>query len=164
MSGGYSSPPCYASEVAPDYFGTVPALTRDELLVLLCRLLAAEQTGAAAAAAFANDCERDSAAWKRFAALRGGGKKNSVNLAALIARLDGDAGRRAADDVPGSAQAVPGLRARLEFINCGQRRLARAIHDALPNIEQDFVRRALIGMEDSHLLDIEACEALIETL
>jgi hypothetical protein len=163
MSGGYSSPPCYASEVAPDYFGTVPALTRNELLALLCRLLAAEQAGAAAAAAFANDCERDSAAWKRFAALRGGGKKNCVILAELIARLDGNAGR-AADDVPGSVQAVQGLRARLEFINCGQRRLARAIHDALPNIEQDFVRRALIGMEDSHLLDIEACEALIETL
>jgi hypothetical protein len=163
MSGGYSSPPCYASEVAPDYFGTVPALTRNELLALLCRLLAAEQAGAAAAAAFANDCERDSAAWKRFAALRSGSTQNCVILAELIARLGGDAGR-AADDVPGSAQAVPGLRARLEFINCGQRRLARAIHDALPNIEQDFVRRALIGMEDSHLLDIEACEALIETL
>jgi hypothetical protein len=163
MSGGYSSPPCYASEVAPDYFGTVPALTRNELLALLCRLLAAEQAGAAAAAAFANDCERDSAGWKRFAALRSGSTQNCVILAALIARLDGDAGR-AADDVPGSVQAVQGLRARLEFINCGQRRLAHAIHDALPNIEQDFVRRALIGMEDSHLLDIEACEALIETL
>ncbi|HET8608650.1 MAG TPA: DUF6306 domain-containing protein [Burkholderiales bacterium] len=163
MSGGYSSPPCYASEVAPDYFGTVPALTRDELLALLCRLLADERAGAAAAAAFANDCERGSAAWNRFAALRGGGTKNCMILAELIARLDGNAGR-AVDDIPGSAQAVQGLRARLEFVNCGQRRLARAIHDALPNIEQDFVRRALIGMEDSHLLDIEACEALIETL
>jgi hypothetical protein len=163
MNGGYSSPPCYASEVAPDYFGAIPAMTRDELVALLGRLLAAERAGVAAATAFVSDCERGSAAWSRFAALQGSGTKNGATLAELIARLGGNAGE-VADDVSGSVQVPQGLRAQLEFVNCGRRRLARTIHDALPNIEQDFVRRALIGMEDSHLLDIEACEALVETL
>jgi hypothetical protein len=163
MSGSYSSPPCYAPEVAPDYFGVVPAMTCSELLLLLRRLAAAERADASAAATFMNDHELDSAVRKQFAALQRCGLKNCATLTQLIGRL-GDNDGRPSEDVMDNAPALQQSRAQIEFLGHGQRRLAGFIHDALPNIEQDFVRHALAEMEDSHLFNIEACEALVETL
>jgi uncharacterized protein DUF6306 len=53
---------------------------------------------------------------------------------------------------------------RLQFLNRGQGWVARKIAEALPNVKEDFVRNALAAMHESHLLNIEACEALRETL
>ena len=58
---------------------------------------------------------------------------------------------------------VPGF-ARLQFLNRGQGWVARKIAEALPQVKQDFVRGALATMHESHLLNIEGCEALAETL
>lgn len=163
MNGGYSSPPCYASEVAPDYFGAVPVMTCSELLLLLHRLAAAERAGASAAATFMNDHEPDSAVRKQFAALQRCGLKNCATLTQLIMRLGAD-DSRSSERIVDNAPALRESRAQIEFLRHGQGRLAGFIHDALPAIEQDFVRHALAEMEDSHLLNVEACEALVETL
>jgi hypothetical protein len=42
--------------------------------------------------------------------------------------------------------------------------VARKINEALPRLEHDFVRDALFAMHESHPLNIEACDALVETL
>ena len=54
--------------------------------------------------------------------------------------------------------------ARLKFLNRGQEWVARMIGEALPRLDKDFVRDALLSMHQSHLLNIEACDALVETL
>jgi hypothetical protein len=60
--GGYSSPPCYAHEIAPDYFGKPQTMPTEELISLLNALLEAERAGARVLAAFLNDYERDTPA------------------------------------------------------------------------------------------------------
>lgn len=163
MNGSYSSPPCYASEVAPDYFGAVPAMTCSELLALLRQLLADEQAAASASAVFLRGYEADSTIWKQFAALQRCGSKNCATLIDLIGRL-GDNDHQPSEHVAANLPASRGARAQTEWLAHSQRRLARSIHDALPAIEQDFVRHALTGIEDSHLFSIETCEALVEIL
>ena len=67
-------------------------------------------------------------------------------------------------DFLGKALAVQGRVERLRFLNRGQKWVARKISEALPQIGEDFMRGALSAMLESHLFNIEACDALIETL
>ncbi|HSE00555.1 MAG TPA: 5-formyltetrahydrofolate cyclo-ligase, partial [Burkholderiales bacterium] len=160
---GYASPPCYAGELSPEYFGTVPRWSREELLELLNTLLEAERAGAKVLAAFLSEYERDTAAWRQLAAVQRDEAKNCAILIDLIRRVNGKPST-ATGDFLGKALAVTGRTARLQFLNRGQKWVARRISDALPYVEYDFVRDALSSMQESHLLNIEACEALVETL
>lgn len=160
--GGFSSPPCYAHEIAPDYFGYTPAMPRDELVDLLNVLLEAERAGARVVAVFLNDYERDTAPRRRLAEVQRDEAKNCAILIELIRRLDGTPST-ATGDFLGKALAVEGAVARLQFLNRGQKWVARKISDALPRVEQGVVRDALFAMHESHLLNIEACDALAET-
>ena len=162
-TAGYSSPACYAHEIAPDYFGKSLAMPAEELTGLLNVLLEAERAGAKVLAAFLNDYPRDTRAWKQLAAVQRDEAKNCVILIDLIQRVNGTAST-ATGDFLGRALAVEGKIARLQFLNLGQQWVARKISEALPNVEQDFVRSALFAMQESHLLNIEACDALVETL
>ena len=81
----------------------------------------------------------------------------------LIRRVNG-APSAATGDFLGKALAVEGKAARLQFLNRGQKWVARKINEALPRLEHDFVRDALFAMHESHPLNIEACDALVETL
>jgi nitronate monooxygenase len=87
--------------------------------------------------------------------------KNCAILIDLIRRLNG-APSAAVGDFLGKALAVDGRAARLKFLNRGQHWVARKISEALPRLEQDFARSALVAMHESHLLNIEACNALAE--
>lgn len=162
-TGSYSSPPCYAHEFAQDDFGESPAMPTEELIGLLNVLLEAERAGAKVLAAFLNDYERDTPAWRQLAALQRDEARNCVILMDLIRRVNGTPST-ATGDFLGKALAVEGKEARLQFLNRGQNWVARKISEALPRLEQDFVRDALFAMHESHLLNIEACEALVETL
>lgn len=162
-TGGYSSPPCYAHEFAQDYFGASPAMPTEELIGLLNVLLEAERAGARVLAAFLNDYERDSPAWRQLAAVQRDEARNCAILMNLIRRVNGTPSTVTGDFL-GKALAVEGKEARLQFLNRGQKWVARKINEALPRLEQDFVRDALIAMHESHLLNIEACEALVEAL
>jgi len=163
VAGGYSSPACYAHEIAPDYFGEWPALPTEELIGLLNVLLEAERAGAKVVAAFLDDYERDTPAWRQLAAVQRDEAKNCAILIDLIRRVNGTPSA-ATGDFMGKALAVEGRVARLQFLNRGQKWVARKINESLPNLEQDYVRGALFAMQESHLLNIEACDALVETL
>jgi 5-formyltetrahydrofolate cyclo-ligase len=161
--GGYASPACSAHEIAPGYFGTVPPMSAEEVIGLLNVLLEAERAGAKVLAAFLDDYERDTPAWRQLSAVQRDEAKNCAILIDLIRRLGG-APSAATGDFLGKALAVKGGAARLQFLNRGQGWVARKIAEALPSVKEDFVRDALSTMHESHLLNIEACEALAETL
>ncbi len=160
---GYASPACSAHEIAPDYFGAVPPLSPEEVIGLLNLLLEAERAGARVLAAFLDDYERDTPAWRQLSAVQRDEARNCAILIDLIRRLGGTPSA-ATGDFLGKALAVEGKTARLQFLNRGQGWVARKIVEALPNVQEDFVRGALSAMHESHLLNIEACEALEETL
>ena len=161
--GGYSSPPCYAHEIAPDYFGEPAIMPAAELLALLNVLLEAERAGAKVLAAFLDDYERDTRAWKQLSAVQRDEAKNCAVLIDLIRRVNSTPSP-ATGDFLGKALAVQGRVARLQFLNRGQKWVARKIAEALPQIGEDFMRSALSAMLESHSFNIEACDALIETL
>lgn len=162
-SGGYSSPPCYAHEIAPGYFGELPVMSAEEIVRFLNTLLEVERAGAKLVAAIVSEHEPNTRAWKRLAAVQGDEAKNCAILIDLIERMSGTASA-ATDDFLRIALAVPGKAARLEFLNRGQSWVACRIHEALPYMEQGFVRGPLFAMQESHLLNIEACEELAQTL
>jgi 5,10-methenyltetrahydrofolate synthetase len=162
-AAGYSSPACYAHEVAPEYFGQQPALSAAELAGLLNTLLEAERAGAKVLAAFLEDYERDTPAWRQLSAVQRDEARNCAILIELIRRIGGIASVATGDFLE-KALKIEGRIARLQFLNRGQGWVARKISEALPAIEDASLRRALADMYDSHRLNIEACEALIETL
>jgi 5,10-methenyltetrahydrofolate synthetase len=161
--GGYSSPPCYVHEFSPHYSEDLSMLSPEKLVELLNTLLEAERAGAKTLTAFLDDYERDTAAWRQLVAVQRDEAKNCAILIDLIRRLNG-----IPSDVTGAflnkALAVDGRAARLQFLNRGQQWVARKISEALPYVDQGFVRGALFAMQESHLLNIEACDALVETL
>lgn len=138
-------------------------LSSEKLVELLNTLLEAERAGAKVLAAFLDDYERDTAAWRQLAAVQRDEAKNCAILIDLIRRLNGTP-----SDATGAFQnkalAVKGRVTRLQFLNRGQQWVARKISEALPYMEQGFVRGPLFAMQESHLLNIEACDALAETL
>ncbi|HKU69258.1 MAG TPA: 5-formyltetrahydrofolate cyclo-ligase [Burkholderiales bacterium] len=162
-AGGYASPACSAHEIAPDYFGTVPPLSAAELVDLLNVLLEAERAGAKVLAAFLDDYQRDTPAWRQLAAVQRDEAKNCVILSDLVKKLGGKPSA-ATGEFLAKALAVEGKVARLQFLNRGQGWVARKIGEALPQVQQDFARAALSTMRESHLLNIEGCDALAETL
>lgn len=160
---GYSSPACYAHEVAPGYFGEQKGLSRTETLELLNTLLEAERAGAKVLAAFLDEYALQSPAWRQLDKVRRDEAGNCAILIGLIRRLGGTPSTATGDFV-GKALKIEGRVARLKFLNRGQDWVARKIREALPGLEDAAVRDALAAMHESHLLNIEACEALVETL
>jgi 5,10-methenyltetrahydrofolate synthetase len=160
---GYSSPPCYAHEVAPGYFGEATTMPATELLALLNVLLEAERAGAKVLAAFLEEYERDTPAWRQLSAVQRDEAKNCAILIDLIRRIDGTPSTAIGDFLE-KALAVRGRIVRLQFLNRGQKWVARKIGEALPQIGEDSMRSTLSAMLESHLLNIEACDALMETL
>jgi 5-formyltetrahydrofolate cyclo-ligase len=159
----YSSPPCYAREVAPDYFGEQPSLPTTELLCLLNMLLEAERAGVKVLAEFLTEYERGTPAWDRLRALQRDEADNCAILADLVRNLGG-VPSSATGDFVAKALAVEGCAARLAFLNRGQGWVARKIAEVLPRIEDDLMRDSLRKMHASHLKNIEACEALRKSL
>ena len=129
----------------------------------LNELLEAERAGAKVLVAFLDDYARDTPAWRQLSAVQRDEAKNCAILIDLIRRLGGTPSSATGDFVE-KALAVAGHVPRLKFLNRGQGWVARKIREALPEIADPAVRGALTAMHDSHLLNIEACEALIETL
>lgn len=134
-----------------------------ELVGLLNALLEAERAGARVLATYLNDYERDTPAWRQLAAVQRDEANNCAILIGLIRRLNGQPSA-ATGDFLSKALATEGKVARLKLLNRGQRWVARRINEALPRLEQDFVRGALFAMQESHLLNIELCDALVEVL
>jgi hypothetical protein len=163
QESGYSSPPCYAHEIAPDYFEEPPMMSAEEIVRFLNTLLEAERAGAKLVAAFLSEHEPHTPAWKRLADVQRDQAKNCAILIDLIERMSGTASA-ATGDFLRKALAVQGKAARLQLLNRAQSWVARKINEALPYMEQGFVRGPLFAMQESQLLNIEACEELAKTL
>ena len=160
---GHSVPASHMHELAEDRSAAPQAMTVEELSRLLNKLLEAERAGAKVLAAFLDDYERDTPAWRQLVAVQRDEATNCAILIDLIQRVNGGEPSHETGDFFGKALAVQGKAARLRFLNRGQQWVARKISDAVPRVEQGFVRGALVAMQDSHLLNIEACDALIQT-
>jgi nitronate monooxygenase len=158
----YSSPPCYVHEFAPGH-DRKPPMAAEEIVGLLNTLLEAERAGAKVLAAFLDDYRRNTRAWRQLAAVQRDEARNSAILIDLIRRLNGTPSAASGSFLE-KALAVNGRIARLRFLNRGQQWVARRINEALPRLEQDFVHGALFAMQESHLLNIELCDALVEVL
>ena len=162
-TNGHSSPASDAHERAADRSGLPRTMAVEELARLLNTLLEAERAGAKVLAAFLDDYARDTPAWRQLAAVQRDEATNCAILIDLIQRVNGEPSHGTGDFL-GRALAVQGKADRLRFLNRGQQWVARKISEALPRVEQGFVRAALVAMQESHLLNIAACDALIQTL
>jgi uncharacterized protein DUF6306 len=138
-------------------------MTTVELVGLLNMLLEAERAGARVLASFLDDYERDSPAWSQLLAVQRDEARNCATLLGLIRCVNGTPSAATGAFLE-KALAVEGRSARLQFLNRGQQWVARKINEALPYVEQGYARGALFAMQESHLLNIEACDALAETL
>ena len=126
-------------------------------------LLEAERAGAKVLAEYLNAFPRDGVPWRQLEKVQRDEARNCAILIDLIRRLHGTPSA-ATGEFLGKALAIKGNVERLKFLNRGQGWVARKIREALPDIQEPNVQRALSQMYESHLLNIEACDALIETL
>lgn len=137
-------------------------MTAQELVDLLNTLLEAERAGAKVLAAFLDDYEPSTPAWRLLAAVQRDEAANCAILIDLIQNINGTPSRETGDFLS-KALAVKGKVARLQFLNRGQKSVARRIGDALPRLRPGPVRSALLSMRDCHLRNIEACDVLVAT-
>jgi nitronate monooxygenase len=137
------------------------AMSREELGGLLNRLLEAERAGAKLLAAYLDELPPGTGEW---IGLQGVQRDEARNCAVLIRCL------RQADVKPSAALGelhrqglgIARWRERLEFINRGQRWVARRIAAALPRVGSSPARRALHGIYESHLANIARCQQLLD--
>ena len=154
-----SSPPCYAAEF-PGYFGEGP----DQPVVDgLNALLEAERAGARVLAILRDSVDARLPLHGLLGALQKDEGANAVQLYQTLRRLCGAASHETCDFV-GNTLAVEGLVPRLRFVNKGQAWVVRKIEELLPAITDAYARAMLEEMRRSHLANIEACEAALDSL
>jgi len=135
-------------------------MQQEELGRLLNLLLEAERAGARLLAAYLDELPPGTAQWMGLHAVQ---RDEARNCAVLIHYL------LEADVTPSMATGefyrkglgLRGWRERLDFLNRGQRWVARRIAEALPRIPASAGRRALQQMHESHLANISLCEQLL---
>lgn len=134
--------------------------SNDELARLLDLLLEAERAGAKVLNEFMADYPEGSQAWHTLRKVQ----RDEAENCAILMRLARDLGHepsRATGDFVAKALAVAGNAQRLDFLNRGQGWVARKIREALPRIPDGELKRQLVAMQDSHMINIAACEALV---
>ena len=135
-------------------------MQQEELGRLLNLLLEAERAGARLLAAYLDELPPGTAEWMGLHAVQ---RDEARNCAVLIHYL------LEADVTPSMATGefyrkgleLRGWRERLDFLNRGQRWVARRIAEALPRIPSAAGKRALQEMHESHLANIARCEQLL---
>ncbi len=135
-------------------------MQQEELGRLLNLLLEAERAGARLLAAYLDELPPGTAEWMGLHAVQ---RDEARNCAVLIHYL------LEADVTPSMATGefyrkgleLRGWRERLDFLNRGQRWVARRIAEALPRIPSCAGKRALQQMHESHLANISLCEQLL---
>jgi nitronate monooxygenase len=136
-------------------------LPREDLGRLLNQLLEAERAGAKLLAAYLDELPPGTADWIGLQAVQ---RDEARNCAVLIHHL------LEAEIEPSMATGefyrkgleIRGWRERLEFLNRGQRWVARRIAEALPRIAASGAKTALQEMHKSHLVNTALCEQLLD--
>lgn len=136
-------------------------MAREELGALLNLLLEAERAGAKLLAAYLDELSPKSPAWTRLRAVHTDEARNcSVLIHHLLqAEVPPSAGT---GDFYQKGLAIRFWQERLQFLNRGQRWVAKRIAEALPRLAPGEARDALQEMHRSHLVNIHLCEELIE--
>lgn len=125
---------------------------------LLNRLLEAERAGAKLLAAYCDELPLDSQAWFALRAVQLDEARNCAVLIHLLLEAE-VAPTPGVGDFYGKGLTIRGWRERLQFLNRGQAWVAKRIAAALPRVPPG-AQVALRAMLDSHLSNIDACEAL----
>ncbi len=157
--GEFSSPACYAHEMAQYYAGY---LADAELVTLLNTLLEGERAGERLAEAFL--AASPSAAGTALLEVV---RRDEARFAVMLERLIKGVGAEPSAQVGAfydKAMAIPGFAARLAFLERGQAWVVRKLSTALPRIKDDRIHAALMGMRGAHEANIARCEALVATL
>jgi hypothetical protein len=149
----------YAAD-ALERFISAP-MPREELGRLLNLLLEAERAGAKLLAAYLDELPPGTGDWVGLHAVQ---RDEARNCAVLIHYL------LEAEVAPSTATGefyrkglgIRGWRERLEFLNRGQRWVAKRIASALPRIPPSAEKSALQAMHESHLVNIALCEQLLD--
>jgi 5,10-methenyltetrahydrofolate synthetase len=136
-------------------------MAQAELASLLNTLLEAERAGAKVVAAFLTELSLDSGGQATLIAIQRDESRNCAVLIGLL-RYIGATPSRATGNFLNLALAIQGDRERLAFLNRGQSWVGRRIAAALPRIADPRIREEMQAMHDSHLVNIGACEKLLE--
>jgi nitronate monooxygenase len=91
-------------------------------------------------------------------------QRDEAENCAILMRLAREIGHdpsKATGDFVGKALAIKGNAERLDFLDRGQAWVARKIREALPSIPEGELKSRLIAMQDSHMINIAACEAIV---
>lgn len=136
-------------------------MPRQELGRLLNLLLEAERAGAKLLAAYLNELPLGTAEWVGLHEVQ---RDEAHNCAVLIHYLlEAEvAPSTATGDFYCKGLEISGWRERLEFLNRGQRWVARRIAETLPRIAPSGAKSALQEMRESHLANIARCEQLLD--
>jgi hypothetical protein len=132
-----------------------------ELASLLNTLLEAERAGAKAVAAFCSEPSLDAGAQAILLSIQRDESRNCAVLIGLLRSICATPSRATGDFLQ-RALAIEGARERLAFLNRGQAWVARRIGAALPRIADGIIRQEMQAMLDSHLVNLGACEKLLE--
>jgi nitronate monooxygenase len=136
-------------------------ITPEEYGRLLNLLLESERAGAKLLAAYLKELTPQSAAWTPLHRVQ---RDEAHNCAVLIHHLleAGTLPSTETGEFYRKGLAITGWRERLDFLNRGQRWVARRIAEALPRIPKSEGKEALQAMHDSHLDNIGSCERVFE--
>jgi nitronate monooxygenase len=131
-----------------------------ELARLLNLLLEAERAGARLLAAYLDELPTGTAEWVGLHAVQRDEARNCAVLIHYLLEADVTPSM-ATGDFYRKGLELRGWRERLDFLNRGQRWVARRIAEALPRIPSSAGKRALQEMHESHLANISLCEQLL---
>lgn len=131
-----------------------------DITALLNILLEAERAGAKVLSEFMADYPEGSEAWQMLRKVQRDEAENCAILMRLIRGLDAEPSKATGDFVA-KALAVQGNAERLNFLNRGQAWVARKIREALLSIPEGELKSRLAAMQDSHMINIAACEELV---
>lgn len=131
----------------------------EEYGAFLNTLLEAERAGAKLLAAYLDELPPDSPRWNAIHAVQRDEAHNCAVLIHLLLEAEVTP-TPAVGDFYGRGLAIRDWGERLQFLNRGQAWVARRLAAALPQVpEKD--RPVLQSMHDSHVANIESCEALL---
>jgi nitronate monooxygenase len=159
MSASLTSPgtPAPRAHPAPD----AEPMPREELGRLLNLLLEAERAGAKLLAGYLDELPPGTGDWVGLRAVQRDEARNCAVLIHYLLEAEA-APSMATGDFYRKGLEIRAWRERLEFLNRGQRWVARRIAEALPRIAPSGAKGALQEMHESHLANIALCEQLLD--
>jgi len=136
-------------------------MPREELGRLLNLLLEAERAGAKLLAAYLDELPPGTGDWIGLHAVQRDEARNCAVLIHYLLEAEAEPSM-ATGDFYRKGLEIGGWRERLEFLNRGQRWVARRIAEALPRLASSGAKSALQEMHESHLANLALCEQLLD--